>query len=125
MVLISVIGFSVAFAQDNTKNESNVSKLAIKVADILGLDSTVVDAAIKEAARELRHSAAKKKLNGLVEKGLLTQDQANEKFDWIQSRASQSPAMKKRLFRSKGHHRHWNWKRIGHLSKVNKQGEIP
>ena len=97
LILVFTIGFSVIFAQGNAKDESNVSKLAVKVADILGLDSAVVDGAIKEAARELRLNAAQKKLSALVDNGVLTQDQADEKLNLIQSRASQSPSNRELL----------------------------
>ena len=49
MVVVAVISFSIALAQGNEGDDSNASKLAIAVAEILGLDTAVVDDAIKQA----------------------------------------------------------------------------
>ena len=85
--------------------DSNASELAAKVAVILGLDTAVVDDAIKQARRELRDEAGQKKLNALVEKGQLTQEQADENLNWIQSRPEGIPAIGKHFFGKRGHHR--------------------
>ena len=78
VVAVAIISFSIALAQGNEGGDSNVSKLATKVAEILGLDTAVVDDAIKQAREELRDEAIQTKLNALVEKGRLTQEQADE-----------------------------------------------
>ena len=93
--------------QGNGEGDSNASKLATKVAEILGLDTAVVDDAIKQAREELRDEAIQKKLDALVEKGRLTQEQADEYLNWIQSRPEGIPAIGKRFFGKKGHHRGW------------------
>jgi len=51
VVVVTAIGFGVAFAQGNEKGDSNASRLAAKVAEILGLDAAVVDDAIKQARK--------------------------------------------------------------------------
>ncbi len=107
MGAVAVISFSVALAQGNGEGDSNASKLAIKVAVILGLDTAVVDDAIKQARRELRDEAGQKKLNALVEKGRLTQEQADEYLNWIQSKPEGIPAIGKQSFGKKGHHKGW------------------
>ena len=61
-------------------------------------DAAVVDDAMKQAREELRDEAIQKKLNALVEKGQLTQEQADENLDWIQSRPEGIPAMGKHFF---------------------------
>ena len=107
VVAIATISISVVLAQENKKGDSNASRLAAKVAVILGLDTAVVDDAIKHARRELRDEAGQKKLNALVEKGRLTQEQADEYLNWMQSRPAGIPVIAKHSFGKRGHHRGW------------------
>ena len=107
VVAIATISISVVLAQENEKGDSNASRLAAKVAVILGLDTAVVDDAIKQARRELRDEAGQKKLNALVEKGRLTQEQADEYLNWIQSKPEGIPAIGKQFFGKMGHHKGW------------------
>ena len=107
VLLVGAIGFSVVFAQENEKGDSNASRLAAKVAEILGLDAAVVDGAIKQAREELRDEAVQKKLNALVENGKLTQEQADEYLNWIQSRPEGIPAIGKQFFGKMGRHKGW------------------
>ena len=106
VVAVAVISFTVAFAQENENSDSNASKLAVKVAEILGLEAAVVDDAIRQASEELKGEAIQKKLNALVENGRLTQEQADEYPNWIQSRPEGIPGI------GKHHWGHWtrgNW----------------
>ena len=107
MVAVTVISFSIALAQGNEEDDSNASKLAITVAEILGLDTAVVDDAIKQAHEELRDEAIQKKLNALVEKGRLTQEQTDEYLNWIQSKPEGIPAIGKQSFGKMGHRKGW------------------
>ena len=43
VVAVAVMSFSVALAQENENGDSNASKLAAKVAEILGLDVAEVE----------------------------------------------------------------------------------
>ena len=107
VVAVAIISFSIALAQGNEGGDSNAGKLATKVAEILGLDTAVVDRAIKQAREELRDEAVQNKLNALVEKGRLTQEQADEYLNWIQSKPEGIPAIGKRFFGKMGHHKGW------------------
>ena len=107
VVAVAVISFSIALAQGNEGDDSNASKPAITVAEILGLDTAVVDDAIKQAREELRDEAIQKKLNALVEKGRLTQERADEYLNWIQSRPEGIPAIGKHFFGKRGDHKGW------------------
>ena len=107
VVAVAIISFSIAFAQGNEGGDSNAGKLATKVAEILGLDTAVVDDAIKQAREELRDEAIQKKLNALVENGRLTQEQADEYLNRIQLRPEGIPALGKHFFGKKGHRRAW------------------
>ena len=114
VVAVGVISFNIALAQENEGNDSNASKLAITVAEILGLDTAIVDDAIKQAREELRSEAIQNKLNTLVENGRLTQEQADEYLTRIQSRPEGIRAGGKHFFGKKGHHK--NWKGHGSFS---------
>jgi polyhydroxyalkanoate synthesis regulator phasin len=105
VVAVAVMSFSVALAQENENGDSNASKLAAKVAEILGLDTSEVDEAIKQARRELTDEAVQNNLNALVEKGGLTQAQADEYFDWIQSKPENIPAIGKQFSEKMGRHK--------------------
>ena len=72
-----------AISDDGTP--SGISKLSSRVASILGLDEKEVDDAIKQAREELRDEAIQTRLNALVEKGLLTQEEADQKLDSLRS----------------------------------------
>jgi polyhydroxyalkanoate synthesis regulator phasin len=105
VVAVAVMSFSVALAQENENGDSNASKLAAKVAEILGLDTSEVDEAIKQARRELEDEAVQNNLNALVEKGGLTQAQADEYLDWIQSKPENIPAIGKQFSEKMGRHK--------------------
>jgi len=105
VVAVAVMSFSVALAQENENGDSNASKLAAKVAEILGLDTSEVDEAIKQARRELEDEAVQNNLNALVEKGSLTQAQADEYLDWIQSKPENIPAIGKQFSEKMGRHK--------------------
>ena len=107
VVTISVFSLTVVFAQGNAEGDSNASKLAIKVSEILGLDTAVVDDAIKQAHRELRDEAAQNNLNALVEKGRLTQAQADEYLGRIQANPEGIPVIGKQFFGKMGRHKGW------------------
>ena len=113
VVAIAAISVSVILAQENEKGGSDASMLASKVAEILGLDAAEVDDAINQARRELRDEAIRKKLNALVEKGQLTQEQTDEYLNWIQSRPKDISALGKQFFGKMGHHK--DWKGHGHF----------
>ena len=107
VVAVAIISFSIALAQGNEGGDSNASKLATKVAEILGLDTAVVDDAIKQAREELRDEAIQNKLNALVENGKLTQEQSDEYLNWIQSKPEGIPAIGKQFFGKMRHHKGW------------------
>ena len=107
VVAVAIISFSIAFAQGNEGGDSNAGKLATKVAEILGLDTAVVDRAIKQAREELGDEAVQNKLNALVENGKLTQEQSDEYLNWIQSKPEGIPAIGKQFFGKMRHHKGW------------------
>ena len=109
MVIVGIAGISlnVAMAQESEADDSNASRLSIKVAGILGLDVTQVNDAINQARNELRDEVAQKRLDALVEKGRLTQEQADEKLKWIQSRSQDISGNGKQFLGKKRHYKDW------------------
>ena len=105
IVAVTATSISVVLAQENEKGDSNASKLAAKVAEILGLDTAEVDDAINQAQRELRDEAIQKKLNTLVENGQLTQEQADAHLNRLQSSPEGIPAIGKHFFGKKHQHK--------------------
>jgi uncharacterized membrane protein len=57
-----------------------------RVAEILGLDSKTVEDAFAQAKQEIADEAVKARLDKLVEAGKLTQAQADQYYQWWQSR---------------------------------------
>lgn len=92
---ITVFSLTVVLAQENGKGDSNSSRLAAKVAKILGLDAAEVDDAINQARRELRDEADQgkkpsweyigRKLRSAVESGDITREQAAKKLEALRT----------------------------------------
>lgn len=82
---LAVAATGVALAHENN-GDSKADKFTSRVAEILGLDQAQVEDAMKQARQELRDEAMQSKLDSLVEKGLITQEQSDEYLDWYQSR---------------------------------------
>ena len=59
---------------------------AARVAEILGLDEQVVQDAFDQAARDQINEAYRARLDRMVEAGRLTQEEADEQYNWFESR---------------------------------------
>jgi hypothetical protein len=91
-----------AFAQEaDSDGKSGVGKLGARVAQILGLDETEVNDAIRQARTELRNEATQEKLDRMVEAGKITQEQADEYLTWFESRPTEGPGIGQRGFGGK------------------------
>lgn len=87
MVSVLAIGVTGAtvFAQSSDGNGGGgVKGLVSRVAQILGLDDQQVQDAFDQARMEMRDDAIRTKLDRQVEAGRLTQEQADEYYDWYQ-----------------------------------------
>ena len=95
VVAVTAFSLTVVLAQENERGDSNASKLAAKVAKILGLDAAEVDDAINQARRELRDEAGQgkkpswedigRKLRSAVESGDITREQAAKKLEALRT----------------------------------------
>jgi uncharacterized protein HemX len=99
LVLGAILGgYAVAQANDQTTSQSdnqtpnNFSTLLDKVAAIyqqntnVAIDSQELSKAFTQAQKEIRDGALDTYLNSLVEKGKITQDQAKQYKDWLNSK---------------------------------------
>ena len=78
---------SAALAQSSDSDgDSRKGKFAERVASILGLESSQVEDAMKQARTELRDEWLQQKLDAMVENGKITQEQADEYKTWVEAR---------------------------------------
>jgi hypothetical protein len=89
VLAVGVIGGAV-YAQSNatTPNAAGSPQnvLADKVAKILGLDASTVEAAFTQAQKEIRSEAMDSQLQKLVDAGKITQEQAAQYKTWLESK---------------------------------------
>ena len=116
VIALSVISVSVAFADTNNKDDSSGNRFASKVASILGLNETEVSNAMSQARKELILESAESKLNDMVGKGLITQDEADEKLNDIKSNPLETKGYLKKSWGHKG----WDHKGWGHKKQWDK-----
>ena len=91
-VIVSVVMAALAIAitggaimaQDDGEDGSKT--FAGRVAEILGLEDDTVADAMKQAKEDMRDEAVKAKLDALVEAGKITQEEADEYLEWLESR---------------------------------------
>src|SRR5919106_1173677 len=92
MMVISIFTAGAVMAQEDGNGETPaVQSFASRVAAILGLDETQVQDAMDRAHREMQDEALRNRLDPMVEEGRLTQEQADEYFQWYQSRPEGIP----------------------------------
>jgi hypothetical protein len=100
LVIASIGGVALARAgavnNNPGKAAADVSANATKpflarVAEILGVDQTKLEAAVKQAKEEQQLQLLKNKLQKLVEAGKITQAQADSYLNWVQSKPDLAP----------------------------------
>ena len=74
-----------------TSNTTQPKSLLSRVAEILGIDQTKLEAAVKQAQSEKQLEALKTRLNNLVKSGKITQAQADDYLKWYQSKPDMAP----------------------------------
>lgn len=96
-----ITGATVLAHNADGEQESPKSKVATKVAEILGIENTqsVIDA-LQEATQEVRSESLQHRLDDLVEAGRLTEAQAGAYFEWYEARPEGTNLFRKghRLF---------------------------
>jgi hypothetical protein len=87
ILAFGVIG-GAANAASGTTADTAGKTLAARVATILGLDQSKVDAAFTQAQKEMQTEVMDNQLKSLVSAGKITQAQADQYKAWVQSRPS-------------------------------------
>ena len=88
VVLLTVGGTAIVMAQDEPAQEEPVQEepsangLLDRVAEILGIEKEDLVNAFKQAQQEMRDEVVDRLLAKALEKGLLTEDEANEIEEW-------------------------------------------
>ncbi len=77
--------FTASVIAAQATDDSKVSDFSARVAQILGLEEQKVEDAMKQAHKELREERMKEKLDALVASGDITQQEADEYMEWIES----------------------------------------
>jgi hypothetical protein len=95
VLLAGSIG-GVALAQTGSTGDTTSGKtLLARVAAILGIDRQKVEDAFAQARREMRDEALDSYLKNLVDKGKITQQQADQYKAWVKSRPDMSQYQQK------------------------------
>lgn len=97
----------VIWAQEgNTPDEGARHSMASRVAAILGLGEAEVEAAFQQAGREMQEDKFDMRMDRLVEKGQITEDEAVEAVDWYKARPENiGPGHRGSRFKRRGHQR--------------------
>ena len=78
---------AVVSESDETDNQtSRYDTFVSKLADKLGLDEDTVSTAISEVRQEMRMEALAERLQEAVDEGTITQDEADQILEWMNSR---------------------------------------
>lgn len=85
LVLLTVAGGAI-MAQESEGKQSRFSAFAERVASILGLEADDVEDAMEQAKEELADEAMDEKLTMMVEKGMFTQQQADDWKAWMEAK---------------------------------------
>lgn len=96
VILTAGIIGGVAYAQTTSTPESTQTTpgktFLARVAEILGIDQQKLEDAVAQAKKEMQDEALNQRLQALVEKGKITQEQADQYKQWWESRPSDFPA---------------------------------
>ena len=90
VLLVGSVG-GIALAQTGDEEDTQPQTLMARVADILGIDQQTLEDAFAQAKSEMRDEALDNYLNGLVEEGTITQDEADQYRSWWQARPDMEP----------------------------------
>ena len=100
-IIIGIIGAAVlliagslggiALAQTNSTGDSPVKTLMARVAEKLGIDQQELEDAFSQAQKDMQTEALDIRLKEMVANGKITQQQADQYKQWIQSRPTDLP----------------------------------
>ena len=85
-LVLAGVAAGIAFAQTGSSDDNSGKSLLARVATILGIDQQKVEDAFNQAQRDMQSEALDTYLKGLVDKGTITQQQADQYKTWRQAR---------------------------------------
>jgi hypothetical protein len=86
-IMASGIAAGVAWTQvAHAQEETTAKSFTARLATILGLEEDVVQNAFKEARRDIQAERFQARMDGLVENGRITHDEADAAFEWYKER---------------------------------------
>jgi hypothetical protein len=86
VILASGIIAGAAYAASGTSADTAGKTLAARVATILGIDQSKVEAAFTQAQKDMQTEALDNQLKNLISAGKITQAQGDQYKAWVQSR---------------------------------------
>ncbi len=86
ILAIGVTGGTILASTDGEDGETPQGRIMSRVAEILGLSEGQVQDAFDQARQEVHDEATQDRLAQMVERGLLTQEQADEYQEWYDTR---------------------------------------
>ena len=90
VLLVAGIG-GAALAQTNSTSNSPIKGLMARVAEKLGIDQQKLEDAFAQAQKDMQAEALDARLKDMVANGKITQQQADQYKQWIQSRPADLP----------------------------------
>lgn len=119
LVALGVAGGAVLAEQvsdgDKMNGDGDKKSFAARVAEILGLEEDTVADAMDQAKKEMHDEYVQAWLDKMVEKGRITQDEADQYKEWLDSRPEGLDRFHGRGFgKGFGGHRGFRWKGSGH-----------
>ena len=106
-VLVALITGGAVWALEGNNQEGDARKsMASRVAEILGLDEEEVQEAFQQASREIQDEKFQDRMDRLVAKGKITENEAVDAVAWHQSRPENiGPGHRGSRLQGSGHHR--------------------
>ena len=108
MFALGVVGGAVLAQEAPQEPDGKASKHGVvaRLAEKLGLNEGVVKTALSEVRQEIQNERMQRKVSVLVDKGILTQTQADEYIQWLESKPEfLAEGSRMRGFRGLGSHR--------------------
>lgn len=86
VLALGITGGAILAQESDTEDGGAHKNKASRVAEILGLGEQEVQDAFQEAGREMQDERFQRRMDRLVEKDQITEDEAVEAVEWYQSR---------------------------------------
>ncbi len=116
VLALAITGGTVLAQSNDTSGTSPIKSFAGRVAEKLGLQEAQVQDAMKQTRKEMQSEALKNRLDKAVSKGHMTQDQADQMYNWYEARPDIAGEHGMGMGRFGGPHSHGHGEGHGHRS---------